>query len=511
MQGPNGTQSSETPFVSSPAPANESAEQQEGKQEPSANAIIKLTEEVQMQFFHTPGNEPFARFYVNDHWENHALKGATFREFLCAMCYRKKRFIPNIKVLAEVTNVLSGRALYENPERQIYVRTAEHDGAIYVDLGSKSWEVVRITGEGWEVVSDAPLKFVRAPGMLPLPLPEHAGKLEDLRSILNLHEEDDWKLAVGWLIAALRPKGPFPLLVVQGTHGSAKSTAARLLRTLVDPNEAPLRSEPDSRRDLAISARNSWCLGFGNLSSVRPWLSDALCRLSTGGGFSTRALYTDGEEKIFDGTRPVLLTGIDIGIEREDLMDRCIFLSLPPIDEDGRVTEAEVSKRFSASCPSALGCLFDAVVCALRRLPDVRLARPPRMADFATWVCAAEPALGWPEGSFLNAYQRNRAESNSLALETSSLFRPIIRLLEDGPWEGTATELMSAVRNLQLTGMALEDVGPVPEKLHAFSQAFHRLAPNLRQAGVNVKFGRTAGRDSKRTITIERSGDAATS
>lgn len=119
----------------------------------------------------------------------------------------------------------------------------------------------------------------------------------------------------------------------------AESTTARVLRALVEPNEAPLRGEPSNPRDLAISANNSWCLGFDNLSSVKGWLSDAWCRLATGGGYSTRALYTDDGEKILQGMRPVLITAIDIGTAREDLLDRALGILAPLISAEHRETE----------------------------------------------------------------------------------------------------------------------------------------------------------------------------
>ena len=60
-----------------------------------------------------------------------------------------------------------------------------------------------------------------------------------------------------------------------------------------------------------IAATNGWVVALDNLSHLSTWLSDALCRLATGGGFSTRELYTHDEEKLFDAQRPVILNGIE--------------------------------------------------------------------------------------------------------------------------------------------------------------------------------------------------------
>jgi hypothetical protein len=68
---------------------------------------------------------------------------------------------------------------------------------------------------------------------------------------------------------------------------------------------------------------------------------------------------------------------------------------LPPIAEDRRRPASEFWREFEAARPRILGALLDAVSQALRRAPGVRLPRLPRMADFAIWVTAAAPALGW--------------------------------------------------------------------------------------------------------------------
>jgi hypothetical protein len=470
----------------------------------SATGIVSLADKMQVKFFHTHEREPFASMYVKNHWENRPLKGSEFGDWLSALCFHKLGVVPSQKALSEARNTLSGRALYENSEEKIYVRLADYGGAIYLDLGTPSWEVVRITNEGWEIVSHTPVKFVRAPGTLSLPCPIDGGTIDDFRPFLNVIDEDHWKMAVGWLIGGFRPTGPYPLLVLGGNHGSAKSTASRLLRSLIDPNAAPLRAAPTNPRDLAISAGNSWCLGFDNISSVKPWLSDALCRVSTGSGFATRALYTDGGEKIFEGMRPVLLNGIDIDIERADLLDRGIFLSLLPISDEDRETEAAVWARFEDRRPYILGSLLDAVSCALRRLPQIKLPKLPRMADFAMWVCAAEPALGWQEGLFLEAYGRNRAEANALALEASTLVQPIMRIADRGEWQSTATALQSELVNDQLNNQLLGEQKPVPQTARELSQALRRLAPNLLQIGITVEFGRTNGDNSERIITIKK-------
>src|SRR5262249_19021261 len=155
-------------------------------------------------------------------------------------------------------------------------------------------------------------------------------------------------------------------LAVTGEQGSAKSTLLRLLRALIDPNVAAIRSFPHDERDLIIAASNGWLPCFDNASSIPIWLSDALCRLATGGGFATRTLYENDEETIFNAMRPVCVNGIEDVVNRGDLADRAIALVLPRIAEEQRKTEAALWHAFERERPAILGALLDAVSGALR-------------------------------------------------------------------------------------------------------------------------------------------------
>ena len=220
--------------------------------------------------------------------------------------FQREGKIPGPQVLQGAMGILEGEALFAEPEQAVFLRLAQHEEAIYLDLAHALWEVVEVTATGWRVLQRSPMKFLRRPGMLPLPCPEAGGSLADLRSFINVSNDVDWRIVVAWLVAALRPCGPYPVLTLHGEQGAAKSTLARLLRALVDPDQAPLRAEPRGVRDLMVAAANAWMLAFDNLSHLPPWLSDALCRLATGGGFGTRALFTNQEEALFDAQRPVV-------------------------------------------------------------------------------------------------------------------------------------------------------------------------------------------------------------
>src|SRR5262249_21389791 len=154
--------------------------------------------------------------------------------------------------------------------RSVFLRVAESDGDIYLDLCDPEWRVVRISPRGWEIVNgEPPIVFRRGRGMAALPIPIREGTLSTLRQFVNVGSEQQFTLLVGWMLAALRPPGqPCPILTFSGEQGSAKSTAERVCRALVDPNLVPLRAAPRDQRDLAISARNAWVVALDNLSHL---------------------------------------------------------------------------------------------------------------------------------------------------------------------------------------------------------------------------------------------------
>lgn len=470
-----------------------------GIDEEQSQATLAANMAVEWDLWHTPAKEAYATIPIDDHQETWPIRSQTFKRYLAMRFFDEEGKAMNSDALSAAINLIEAKALFEGETHPIHVRVAEHEENIYLDLCNETWQVVEITPHGWQVLDESPVRFRRSRGMLPLPAPLSGGTVDHLRGFLNV-DDDTWRLVVAWLVATLRPRGPYPALALFAEQGSGKSTTGRLLRELVDPNAAPLRAEPHDSRDLMIAANNSWCLAYDNLSHVPPWLSDALCRLSTGGGFATRELYTDQDEVIFDSQRPMLLTSIEEVATRSDLLDRCLVVWLPAIPEDRRRPEAELFAAFEKARPLILGAMLDAVVTALRQLPTIKLSSLPRMADFALWATAAETAFGWDRGTFLAAYQGNRQSANDVALEASSVARPLLELLdEQGAWSGTASELLSAIEGRVTDQIKRQNAWP--KNARSISGHLKRLAPNLRAGGWQVTFHREA---RQRLVTIER-------
>jgi hypothetical protein len=290
------------------------------------------------------------------------------------------------------------------------LRVGRSEDELWLDLGGKDWMLVKVSREGWELFqTGAPgVAFIRKKGMLPLPIPARSGDIWELRKFLNVQDED-FVLQVGWLIGALRVPGPYPLNILSGVPGSAKTTLCVLLQRMIDPNFSDLASL-GSVDDLFISANNRHVPGFDNVSRI-PWeMSDALCRVSTGAGHRKRQLWTDAEEFLMRVCRPILLNGIPADLaERGDLADRAIVVELGALDEGTQIGPEEFWRDFSEAQPRLLGALLDGVVGAMRDADKVGLKGfgRVRMSDFARWAEAGCRALGFAENEFLRAFISN--------------------------------------------------------------------------------------------------------
>jgi hypothetical protein len=498
---------SRQPYASTAADgAHPTALSESDEGESAATTLVRFGR-LHAELFHS-GEECFGTVEVDDHLETYSLRSRSFRSWLSKIFFEEKKRAASGEALTSAITTLEGFARFEAPERPAYLRIAGQDGRIFVDLGDESWRVVEIDARGFRIIEskDSPVRFRRAHGMQALAPPESGGNLQDLHLFLNFATEADLILLIGWLVGALHPSGPYPVLVLHGEQGSSKTTTARMLRGLVDPNLAPIRSEPREPRDLMVAANNGWICGFDNMSALPAWLSDAVCRLSTGGGFSARTLYTDQDETIFFAKRPTIITGIEELATRGDLLDRAIVVYLPRIPEQKCLSEEKLFKAYYAARPRLVGALFSAVSRALANCDSTTLDSLPRMADFALWVAAAEPALGCEPGTFVRAYIDNRMMANELPIET-----PIGEAIRKVPlpWKGTATELLVQLET-KIDERAKRSKS-WPGSGRGLSNSLRRLAPNLRTVGINVEFSRESGTGGRRLIDLSENGGDSSS
>jgi len=475
---------SDAPTGGSPLPVRVSA----------ATRLVQLAEPL--QFFHDSQGGCFAKLAIGGHIEIWPITSSKFRNWLAQEFYRKTGGATNRNTVNDALMILESKARFDSPVQETYLRIAPHDDGLLIDLCDAKWRALEITRNGCKVLNQSPVAFVRTPNMRALPEPGGAGALTPLWEMLNITASQR-PLVAGWLLNAFHPCGPYFVAVLAGEQGSSKSCAARILRTLVDPSEIPLRSPPRDERDLLVGSANNWVLALDNLSSLPPWLSDGLCRISTGGGHSARRLFTDGEEFSLSVKRPVILTGIEDVATRPDLAERSLQLELESIPDDRRVAERVLWQRLDQARPAIFTALVNGLVRAVRDLPDLKPDRLPRMADAAMWATAGETALGWERGTFINAYWKNLHEGAEASLDAHPVGLAIRALLTSQPeWSGEPAHLLADLN--QRAGDDHRHSKAWPTTPRALSACLRRLAQALRRAGIEFE----ASKGKRRLIRL---------
>jgi hypothetical protein len=483
-----------------PKGGEEDEEEEKKTKRSIATDLVKIAL-ANAELFTTPGDQvAYAAFEVDGHRQVWPLRSRGFKTWLGRRLYEetKGRKTASAQAIADAMLTIEGASMFDGPTREIHLRVAHHNGRYYLDLADERWRAIEIGPNGWRVIDRPPVYFRRTRGALPLPIPVPGGSLDPLRDLLNVGSEEDLKILIAWALAALRPAGPYPVLDLAGEQGAAKSTTARALRALIDPGEPMIRAAPKQERDLAIAVSSSHVLALDNMSDVQPWLSDALCRFSTGGGWACRQLYTDDDQILIDAMRPILINGIEELALRPDLKDRTIAVVLPSIGEDRRIEEGEFWHRFEEARAAILGGLLDVMAAGIANLPKVRLSRLPRMADFARWITACERALGWGDGEFIEIYAANRSALTEIAIESNETIRMIRNEAICHDDHENVGSLLAKLR--ALCGDDREKLKSLPKTPRALGGLLRRYAPELRTAGLDVIFGRHGERGNPVSI-----------
>jgi hypothetical protein len=406
------------------------------------------------------------KIVVGEHWENYQLNGKAFKGWLRTKYGDTHRVKIGDAVapqavsdgaLKDAISSLEGYAS-RKPEAKPAVRVGRCNGVVWIDLGGPDWSAVKVTATGWNVVQYAELPgvaFVRPKTMLALPSkPVKGGDIRRLTDVLNVRDEQ-FVLAVGWLLQCLNPVGPYPLVYPIGEAELGKTTTTKLLCRTVDPNSVQLRRK-NRVEDLLIAAKNNWVVGFDNCSSITPEWSDTLSMLATGIGVGKRANYTDDEEHSFVVERPVAFNGIPGDLtERADLASRTIKLDVPALA--GRRSMADLEKAFDAIWPGVFGALLDGIVGALAGADAIDVTaiglEPARLMDFERWAEAGCRAIGFADWAFVRAYDDNRAGSMADAAEAHPVGRAVMEFMEKRwakhgaePWRGKMEDLLERLK-----------------------------------------------------------------
>ncbi len=454
------------------------------EQERVSQADLLVAMAADAELFHSASRDCYATIEQDGHRETWRIDSPEFGDWLSHRFYEEHQKAVTSLTRSTATEQLKAKALFDGDEHEVHLRVASSGEVIWLDLCDQHWRAVRISPSGWEIVASPPVRFTRRTGMRPLPPPERSPttNLNPLFDLLHVEQGDTRLLLTALCVNVLSSPRSYPVLTLTGEQGSGKTTLARMLHRLLDPHDMETRSPPRNEEDLAIAAQHGLIISYENLSTISDTLSDAFCRMSTGGSFGGRKLYSNDHERQLRFCRPLILNGIEDLATRSDLADRCVMLQMPTIPTSHRQTETQLWSEFEKLHPTLLGSLLDLLVAVLR-MPDPEL-QLERMAEFSVLGAKVAIALGRSPAEFTAAYRANRDQASALALESSAIGPPLLRVVRPEPFVGPMAGLMD---RLNKVASDYERRHPGwPRSPRALSSELRRLAPNLRRAGIIV-------------------------
>ena len=469
-----------------------------------AETLLKLVLETGAILFH----DQFGRAFIapkGDGRQVIGLRSKDFRTWLADLGWTELERPINPTVIQTVVTTLEGIAIHKREEIALHLRVASRGGALWYDLGGGS--AVKITPKDVEIHPNPPILFRTLPHQRPQAVPVWGGKLEEIFNFLPEPAESHEKiLLLAWFVTALMQGFPHPILVVHGEKGSRKTTLFKLLRKLLDPSHLETLQPNGDAREFVQQASHNYFLPLDNLSPINSSFSDVLCRVVTGEGFSKRELYSDDDDVIYSFQRLVGVNGINLVLDKPDVLDRALIIRLSRPKK--YVKEKELFRSFEEARPRLVGALFKAIARTMKysdQVDEVPGLEGYRMADFARLGCAVAKALGMEPGQFVEALKKNLQRQQQEVLDSSPVALAVISLMGDGSpdiWTGTPESLLASLRQSAESIQIDPDKKPFPQNANWLWRRLEEAVPTLRELGIEVS--REKGKE--RIIRIRKIG-----
>ena len=432
------------------------------------------------------------------------LRSHECKRQLAGLFYEQASRVPSGEALSSAINVLEHMAM-QGPMRTLHTRIAFHNDVYWLDLANPFCQAVRITKDRWTVENDPPPIFRRYAQQAALPTPTPGGDPWRILNFLNVSERDRQLVLVD-ICTKLVPDIPHPVDVVYGPQGGAKTTFCEFVKGLIDPSVVASRSIPYDENELIQALDHNYVSCFDNVSAISDRVSDDLCRVTTGTGFSKRMLYSDDEDVIYSLQKTIMINGINVVAQRPDLLDRAVIYRLPDISDAHRKSIQDLKREFELAKPFLLGALLDTFVKALN-LPEPALDRKYRMADFTVWAYRFAEALDWSGKDFLTAYSENVMRQAEESVQSNVAIDVLIQYLngfERPDWEGTATQLLANLTMMAADGKVVSTRQKTwPKSPTALSRLLNDFREPLRRLGYAVTTGLRDARGN-RLVRLEK-------
>lgn len=448
------------------------------KRKPTQGEIITREYENNIKhYLRDQQGNPFVVLPFDKHIEVCTTMSSRFRNW-AARQYRDKFGVPpNNEALRQARIQIEARC-EASPQIELFNRVGMHNGDIYYDLTTVDWRGVRVTKDGWSVCYLPPM-FRRYQHQAKQVIPVTGGEAKDFLKFCNLHKDDSCLFLV--IVASFFiPNIPHVIPNQNGEQGTGKSNNSRRIKGLGDPSKVMLISTPKDLEHAQMTADKHWINTFDNISKIREWFSDFLCRAVTGEGDMKRSLYTNDDEFIRAYRRCFVLNGIGASAWRPDLLDRSVIFDIPLLKQTR--SEKEMNAEWDATLPFILGGFFSILSKAMNIVGDVKGHEKFRMADFAQWGAALAESMNFTRDEFFSKYQESVDRKWQDTAEDSVLAKKIIEVVASshGEWRGSAAELLEEINPDR-------DQKGIPANAKWLSTELTRIAPVMRNVGIDIK------------------------
>lgn len=404
---------------------------------PSIKAnLIKYSDS--MELFKNQEGMPYVRYIHDNLIKIYPVNSSQFQEYLGMLYFREFKDAPTEQELKSAMSVYSAMAK-EGKEYELFMRSCWYDNAIWYDLGN--WEAVKITKDGWEVVTNVPNIFYHLDSYEKFDSSKLSlnGNINKLNEFIDLKKENQIILYTAIVVAQFIPDIQKPIVQLSGSAGSKKSTKGKVAVGLYDNRKAKIRKTANlirfsnDAKDLAelCSKHASMCLD--NVSALKTECSDVLCMFSTGGNIEKRKLYTDNDSYSTSYQGTAFLTAVEPVFKRPDILTRAVDFIEDVQNDDTRIDESEFWTNFDKTSPEILSGIFNTISKAMRIKDDIKLNKgvSSRMSDFLKWGCAISVVNGYSQEDFIKTYVNSKIRLNDALLNTNLVCKMIIKLMED--------------------------------------------------------------------------------
>ena len=328
-------------------------------------------------------------------------------------------------------------------------------------------------------------------------------------NLINVKDEDHKLLLECYMSALLIADIPKAILILFGGQGAAKSTCQELIKTLLDPSATLTLAFPKTIAELVQQLSHNYIAYYDNVSAIRHWISDQLCRAVTGAGFSKRELYTDDDDIIYQFMRCIGINGINLAASKPDLLDRSIIIELIRIDDTQRRKIEIIKQEVVNMTPQLLGYIFDILVEVLKivNAGGLDLKARSRMADFEEYCEIISRCMGNPSGKFLDVYAANRQLQTDAVIESTPVAIALITYMQKRTdayhlwkpeevelrpsieFEGTMSNLLAELQRVASTELSINIRNHLwPKGANALSRKLNEIEHNLKEVGIGLSY-----------------------